>query len=275
MSRIPTAHETWLDLTMIEALSEFAVPVKLPSEWLVRIDTHYLGGGRHLGQWEVADIGILVMFRRQGHLERTKVALLQSKRLYPVEQGFSEDEAVDYRIGFGRLLLDLPEHLAAVADRELSFTAESEYKALDSHETQYKVIKGYEEKYGVPVYYLFYNPWMIPWSVVVPIRTSIPQPLQCDVGCRVVPSGELRKVLSEIKERTPSYKILADHLDTPFNAGPHIGGWRLEDFVDELVTCKTGYVAKDSPDAGLETVFYRRQGPIAAAIAVTIDAVGV
>jgi len=58
------------------------------------------------------------------------------------------------------------------------------------------------------------------------------------------------------------------------DAAPWLTGWRLEDFVDQLVTCKNGYVAKDSADAGLETVFYRRQGPIAAAIAVTIDAVG-
>jgi hypothetical protein len=73
------------------------VPRTLTSGWTVRIATHYLGGGRHYGEWngwerrwEVADIGVLVMFREAGKLRRTKVALLQSKRLYPDEQEFEE-----------------------------------------------------------------------------------------------------------------------------------------------------------------------------------------
>src|SRR5438477_10300348 len=98
MTRVPTVHETSLDLTLIERLSAFSSPVRFDSEWLVRIDAHYLGGGRHFGQWEIADIGLLVVFRRGGAIVRTKVGLLQSKRLYPDEQEFSEDEAVDYMI---------------------------------------------------------------------------------------------------------------------------------------------------------------------------------
>ena len=94
ISRIPTVHETSLDLTFIEHFSQFASAVRLPSEWLIRVDTHHLGGGRHFGQWEIADIGLLVLFRRRGRLIRPKVALLQAKRLYPVEQDFSEDEPV-------------------------------------------------------------------------------------------------------------------------------------------------------------------------------------
>jgi len=104
ISRIPTVHETSLDLTFIEHFSQFAAAVRLPSEWLIRVDTHYLGGGRHFGQWEIADIGLIVLFRRGGRLVRSKVALLQAKRLYPVEQDFSEDKPVDYAVGFGRLL---------------------------------------------------------------------------------------------------------------------------------------------------------------------------
>jgi hypothetical protein len=36
------------------------------------------------------------MFRRKGKLYKSKSALLQSKRLYPNEQPFEEDEPVDY-----------------------------------------------------------------------------------------------------------------------------------------------------------------------------------
>src|SRR5436190_1161126 len=103
-ARVPTVHEASLDLTFIERLSSYATPVRLDSEWLVRIDAHYLGGGRHFGEWEVADIGLLVIFRRGTKIVRTKVGLLQSKRLYPDEQEFNEDEAIDYMVGFARLM---------------------------------------------------------------------------------------------------------------------------------------------------------------------------
>src|SRR5438445_13735574 len=79
--RIPTTHEESLDMSLIEELSLHAAPVRLDGNWIVRIDTHFLGGGRHFYQWEVADIGIIVMFRSNGRLVRTKLALLQSKRL--------------------------------------------------------------------------------------------------------------------------------------------------------------------------------------------------
>ena len=59
---IPTVHETSLDLTFIEHLSQVAVPYQLPSKWVVRMDTHYLGGGRHFGSWEIADIDFIATF---------------------------------------------------------------------------------------------------------------------------------------------------------------------------------------------------------------------
>ncbi len=96
ISKIPTIHESSLDLTFIEALSQFHSPFKTASDWVVRIDTHYLGGGRHFGEWEVADIGILVTLRRAGKFVFGKLALLQSKRLYPIEQDFDEDNTIDY-----------------------------------------------------------------------------------------------------------------------------------------------------------------------------------
>ena len=64
ISRMPSIHETALDLSFIEVLSNYTAPIRLGSGWLVRIDTHYLGGGRHFGSWEVADIGVIVQFRQ-------------------------------------------------------------------------------------------------------------------------------------------------------------------------------------------------------------------
>jgi len=63
------------------------------------MDIHYLGGMRHWGAWEIADIGVIVMLRRRGKVQRSKLGLLQSKRLYPAEQDYEEDQPVDYTDG--------------------------------------------------------------------------------------------------------------------------------------------------------------------------------
>jgi len=58
----------------------------------------------------------------------------------------------------------------------------------------------------------------------------------------------------------------------PFVAA-HRAGWRLEHFVaDLLLPCKEGHVASGETDQVLERLFYRRAGPIAAAIAITVEA---
>jgi hypothetical protein len=72
-------------MCFIAEVSEHSAPVKFSSGWLVRLETHFLGGGRYWGRWEIADIGVLVVFRRAAVVQQTKIALLQSKRLYPVE----------------------------------------------------------------------------------------------------------------------------------------------------------------------------------------------
>jgi len=100
LSRIPNVHESSLDMTLIE-LSHYAAPFRFASAWLVRLETHYLGGPRYWGTWEIADIGVLVVFRRKGVVQYTKIALLQSKRLYPIEaEAPAEDHPLDYEIGF-------------------------------------------------------------------------------------------------------------------------------------------------------------------------------
>ena len=108
IAAVPNASEQSLDLTMIEHLSQYSAPTILPSDWTVRIDIHYLGGRRHFDRWEVADIGVLLFLRRAGKLVRSKVALFQSKRLYPDSGDIDEEEAADYHVGFARLVPDGP-----------------------------------------------------------------------------------------------------------------------------------------------------------------------
>jgi hypothetical protein len=71
----------------------------------------------------------------------------------------------------------------------------------------------------------------------------------------------------------PAYRELRESLGDPFTPDLHPAGWRLEHFVaDLLLDCETGYIAESRSDGGLNYIFNRRNGPIAAALAVTLDA---
>ena len=101
---VPAVPEPHLDTTLIEHLSGYAAPRRFPSDWIVRVDTHYIGGLRHFyGQWEIADIGLLVFIQQRGQLVRRKVALLQCKRLYPASAQVDVLESYDFMIGMARL----------------------------------------------------------------------------------------------------------------------------------------------------------------------------
>jgi hypothetical protein len=280
MSRVPTIHETTLDMAFIDHLTVNATPTELPSGWLVQINTYYLGGTRHFpvwpehATWEVADIGVLVMFRHGGKLIRSKVALLQSKRLYPDELELDEDSPVDYMIGFGGLLQADDEWAKLTAPRPFTFGPQSRYKALLKVTRQYAAITAYETDRAVPVHYLLYHPLQIPYTVTVPLTPDCNVTGHCEAGCRVVPARDLHHALRhQPAGHTPAYAELHRNLPARFTQNQHQGGWRLENFVvDQLLQCEAGYIADDPSDSNLYYVFRRRTGPIAAAISLTIDA---
>lgn len=281
VSRVPTIHETSLDMAFIEHFASMAAPVQFGSGWVVEFSTHYLGGGRHFGEWpelprrwEIADIGFLVLFRQRGRLIRSKVALLQSKRLYPDELEWDEDSPLDYMRGFGRLFRSDDDWSAVTSPRPFSFGVTSRYKALMTGVPQYQAIARYEAARDIPIYYMLYHPLQIPVTVVLPLTSDRPTAGTCEVGCRVVPAKDLRDVLSERPEgHSPTYSELHDGLAAPFNLDAHRAGWRLEHFVvDLLLECEGGYIANSRQDGGLNYIFNRRGGPISAALALTIDA---
>jgi hypothetical protein len=256
-------------MTVIEQLSQFTAPFKFPSQWIVRLETHYLGGGRYWGRWEIADLGLLIIFRKQGKILATKVALLQSKRLYPEElEGPGEDHELDYAIGFGRLLESDGEYRNLVKLRNFHFSEQSRYRALEFDGEQYEAILKYVQDTGINVHYLFYNPLTLPWTVSLPVTEDLRlDSTTATVGCRVVAAVTMNAKLQNAslhKTENPSFAQIA-------NANP----WRLESFVADLVLgCKEGYLAGTTPfeDEGLFRVFNRRSGPISAAISITIDA---
>lgn len=248
---------------------------------MVEVSTHYLGGGRHVGEWpdfprrwEIAGIGFLVLFRQRGKLVRSKVALLQSKRLYPDELEWDEDNPLDYVAGLGRLFRRDDDWAGVIAPRPFSFTPQSRYKALVTGVLQYEAIARYEATRNIPVYYLLYQPWQVPHTVALPLTADHKVTGTCDVGCRVVPAQQLRSSLDgRPAGHSPAYEELRHNLAGPFTLDQHRGGWRLEHFVvDLLLDCEAGYIANSPRDGGLNYIFDRRTGPISAAIALTIDA---
>jgi hypothetical protein len=270
LSRVPTHHEPELDMQFIAALNQ-APAVADVSGWGVYIQTHFLGGRRHFYNWEVADIGLLAIFRDRGKVRRIKVGLLQSKRLYPKEVAQIPDYEERFMIGFGTLLQSPEAFRALAAGRTFSFNDTCNYLAISNGSDQQRALTAYEKMSGIPVYYLLYNPVVIPWAANIPAKTLEPLPAN-SLGCRVVRS---RTLDASIATQSPGYHpSFADvgSLPNPFQ-GAHKWGWALEHFVaDELLRCKEGHVASGETDHVLEQLFYRRSGPIAAAIAVTVEA---
>lgn len=270
LTRVPTLHEPELDMQFIAALNQ-APPVAGIDGWSVYIETHFLGGRRLFMNWEVADIGLLVIFRDRGRVLRIKVGLLQSKRLYPNEVRQLPDLRRRHEIGFSTLLKSPDAFRALAAGRTFSFSEASRYRALQNGSEQEAALTGYEQSSGIPIYYLFYNPVALPWSATIPATDVLPLP-SLDVGCRVVRAKSLTERLqSKAKGYSPSYADVAK-LRAPFRHA-HKAGWSIQHFVaDELMRCNEGRVVEKETDHVLERLFYNRSGPISAAIAVTVEA---
>jgi hypothetical protein len=210
-----------------------------------------------------------------GRRVRTKAALLQSKRLYSVEQRtLQEDNRDTYGVGFGRFYESDENWLSNTNTRTFTFNGMSKYRTLTMWDNQTKVINHWEREYEVPVYYLMYNPWHVPWTMTVPLLSPIATVTTCDVGCRVIAAQQVFGLAATRKARyTPSYRDLANRLPAPFASGEHVAGWRLEHFVVDLVLgCKAGVVVDGREQDLLRPMFFLRGGPIAAAISLTIDA---
>lgn len=268
----PNSWETSLDMTFIESLTNYSETVRLSSNWLVRIDTHYLGGMRHWNNWEVADIGILVFFRKGGKTIKSKVALFQSKRLYPNEIELSEDTMENYNLGFSRLFPEDQQFEKLLRSRTFSFDESSKYKAFKLGNEQCNAISNYENERGIPIHYLLYNTNTIPYKIDIPITTKR-NVASNEVGCRIIPSKAIYNLFKEEKLGTiPSYGDFKFLLNDPFDNDIHTSGWRLEYFISELfINCEQGYIIRNRSEINIENLFYRRSGPIAAAFSITFD----
>ncbi|MCW8133633.1 MAG: hypothetical protein KIS92_25030 [Planctomycetota bacterium] len=265
----PNAPEPSFDLTWIDELSQYATPVLINDSWVARIDAHYLGGLRHFMEWEIADIGLLLFVRRKGSVVTRKVALLQSKRLYPTNNLVRVEDRFDFEIGIARLAD--PEDLAhsIAATREFEFTNGCEYGALSSESEQVKAIEEYQKQNGVPVHYQFYNPINVPFTMRIPATSRQRSTSGPALGVRIMRAADVHFTLSGMPKG--SHPTL-EQLKQIGGYGGETGGWSLEDFVVDLfLSCREGTHFQSVNSPKIQNLFYRRSGPISAAIAITIE----
>src|SRR6266550_100814 len=223
----PNAPEESLDLTWIEHLSRYSSAVTLASSWSVKVEAHYLGGLRHFYRWEIADIGVLLFLRSAGEIRKSKVALLQSKRLYPTNRGVEDEGRCDYELGFARLAD--PEQLgrAIAVQAEFRFDQQSRYGAIIPGSEQDKAIKEYEKRSKLPVYYQLYNPWSLPFVQRIPLADYAKPQSPIEMGVRIVPAKALHALLPpRNKAYRPSVADLGAGKGVPASYG-----WMLENFV--------------------------------------------
>jgi hypothetical protein len=273
IAAVPNCPEPSLDLTLIEHLSQFGGPRVVAPGWAVRIDIHYLGGLRHFYGWEVADIGVLVFAKQGSSVVAKKTALLQSKRLYPSAGAIAEESAEDFKIGFGGLLPSQVSAKSLSLAHTFEFKNSSKYRALKTADDQYKAIESYEEKHKLDVHYLLYNPWSLDASYTYPISGKTKLGSAGNGGCRVLPASMLRGGLAKRPAgHSPSFAEVIAIMGPKANGQ---AGWRLEHFVSNLLLrCKEGNLFESVDQDNIFALFNRRSGPIAAAVAVTVEQFG-
>lgn len=179
-----------------------------------------------------------------------------------------EELPIDYEIGLARLAD--PEDLARsiTFERSFEFSEQCLYRALRAGSTQVSAIDSFRDQSDLDVYYQLYNPWTIPFTQHVPLSSIVPLPTGEGIGSRIVPASEVHKTLSkETIGKSPSIGTLLAMAD-----GVPTIGWSLSQFVADLfLGCKQGNRFDGLSDERIQRLFYRRSGPIAAAIAITIE----
>ncbi len=122
---------------------------------------------------------------------------------------------------------------------------------------------------NIPLHYLFYNPPKIPLQITVPIKNYKRVTANPPLGARIVPAPTILKLLDNV-DYWPTITDVDEAL--PANPKMHFGGWRLEQFMaDLLLSCREGKRFVDAEEQNLFDIFYRRTGPIAASVAVTVE----
>jgi hypothetical protein len=274
---VPNVREISLDDGLIEALIPDTAPTLLPSGAIVRMDTHNIGGLRRLGwrhwddpfhrRWETADIAVLVFVYRREKMIAKKVGLLQSKRLYPDNNEVDDDDELEFLYGMNSFIRKDGTQAIGSLHRTFSFSDSCIYAAIHAGSDQIASIEQLNRNFGKTVYYLLYNPHLVPFSVSYPLRERVRIDDLC-VGCRVYDAEQVHSALSNLgKGESPTFAMIKQ-------AGA-ASDWRLETWAaDLLLTCKVGRQFDDAQDSDVRYFLERRSGPIGAALAVSVTLPG-
>ncbi len=270
LSTFPFTHEEALDQKLISKFIGQG-PRKLESGWSINFEAHYIGGGRHYRNFEVADLGLMVIFRKKGIIQRSKLVFLQSKKLFANSVKHKDFDPY-HRQGMGRLLVTNDEHKELTRERVNKFKESSKYKALKTASDQEQVMSAFSDRHNVKLYYLFYNPADIPWSIKSPVE-QLPSIEKNRIGCRVVPKPDLDDALKNYGPKySPSFGDVKYQLNVLDFDKEHESGWRLEYFIVDLVIgCKEGLI-DDSPNfETLHNLLSQKSSPISSALSITFD----
>jgi hypothetical protein len=271
LSIFPNAHEEALDLLFISHFAHMQGALKFGSNWTLRIDAHFIGGGRHFRTWEVADIGLMVMFRKNGKITRSKLTFLQSKKLYASSLKYKPQDPY-YRSGLGRLLVTEEEHRELIETRLLKYSETSKYKALKLKSDQEEAMRIFSSRHNITLHYLLYNPSLIPWGIRTPVE-GLPTINENKVGCRIISKPFLDKNFEQKNVNySPSYKDIKDTFERDFSGQESGAGWKMENFICDLFISGEEGLVDDSPNfETMLNIMSRKSSPISSALSITFD----
>jgi hypothetical protein len=192
-----------------------------------------------------------------------KIGLLQSKRLYPENNDVEDDDELGFRLGMNAFIRKDGIQAIGSLHRSFEFGTDCLYGAIQAGSEQIKSIDALNAKFGSTIYYLLYNPHVLPLDISYPIRERIriAEPL---IGCRIVDSARVHQALVGLKDnQSPTFQMVQDA------SAEH--NWPLQIWAaDLLLKCKVGQQFDDSRDQDVSYFLERRSGPIGAALAASI-----
>jgi hypothetical protein len=170
--------------------------------------------------------------------------------------------------GFARLADPEDLRTSIAVEAELEFNEDCRFGALAASSDQVGAISEYQSENDLLVYYQFYNPWSVPTVQRIPLASYGRPSGELTHGVRVLPASQVHELLgTQVGGHQPTLRELGTIGDGTFTYG-----WPLEYFAGELfLKCHEGSPFETIGEDRIQNLFYRRSGPISAAIAITVE----
>ena len=271
LSIMPHTEISALNELFLSVLKQYAILKKFDSNWSIRVDSIFTGAGRHYYSWEIADIAVFILFRSRGKVFKIKVALLQSKKIYP--KGLRKENDNNFRFTSLKELIKLEDNFSKILKaKRFNFNESCLYKGLKVKNAQWESINNYSKTTKIPVFYMFFNPTKIPLKSKFSENSTISE-LENEAGIRIIPESKMYETFKR-KNRLPSYKDLKNNINLRETKDPE-AGLRLEYFISEfLLESEEVYNSESINDEELDKLFQKRNGALQSAILINIETDG-